>query len=237
MTAPHVPVRPALRVRTAHVFALALSLFVPLAGFAGAAAPVAAEEAVAQTSEQSYVSSISDRAIKILTDKVLDGQQREKSFHDLILANIAIDRIAPFALGRYAQAMRSSGHYEEYVQLFGEYIARVYAARLAGYSGEHLKVDRSIPHGEKDFVVFSTILPGAEGGDPIAVNWRLEKSGDSFKIVDVQVVGAWMSIEQQSQFASIISNNNRDVSKLLDYLRDQTSGTATPTPPTGATPK
>ena len=119
--------------------------------------------------------------------------------------------------------MRASGRYDEYVTLFSEYIAKVYAARLSGYSGEQLKVDHSTPHGASDFLVYSTIMPGRDGGDAVPVNWRLERSADGkFRIVDVQVIGAWMSIEQQSQFASVISNNNRDVTKLLDYLRQQT---------------
>lgn len=238
MTAPHALARPVLKVRPSRAFAFLLMSLMALAALARPA--FAATEA---TPEQAYVTSISDRAIKILTDKSLDKATRDKTFQTLILDNIALERIAPFALGRYAAAMRASGRYDEYSSLFGQYIARVYAARLNGYSGQHLQVDKSTVY-SSDFVVYSTIQPGAEGGDPIAVNWRLERNGETFRIVDVQVIGAWMSIEQRDQFASIISNNNRDVLKLLDYLRQQTAEGAPPPPaantannnaPTGAT--
>lgn len=212
MTAPDFSARllPSILAR------LALGLVVLLAG--SGVVPARAE-----TPEEAYVGTLTDQAIKILTDRTLDKQGRYDAFHTLILNNIDLNRIAAFALGRYAGAMRASGRYDEYKTLFGDYIARVYAARLSGYSGEHLKLQRTLPHGSSDVIVFSVIQPGSAGGDPIPVNWRLTRKEGGFKILDVQIIGAWMSIEQQSQFSSIIANNNRDVTKLIDYLREQTS--------------
>lgn len=199
-------------------FFAALALLLPLSTLGPNSAAAAAA-----TREEAYISSISDQAIGILTDKGLDRAGRFQKFHKLILDNIDLDQIAAFALGRYAGAMRSTGRYDEYKGLFGDYIARVYASRLSSYSGEHVKLQKTMSHGNSDTIVFSTIEPGAEGGDPIAVNWRLTERDKQLKIKDVQIVGAWMSIEQQSQFSSIIASNNRDVSKLLDYLKQQTN--------------
>jgi phospholipid transport system substrate-binding protein len=198
-------------------FALAMSGFA-MAGTAPAAAA---------TAEEAYVKHVTDQAIKILTDKSLDQNGRYDAFHTLILDNIALDRIAAFVLGRYAGAMRASGRYDEYQSLFGDYIARVYAARLSGYSGERVEIQRTVPQRPNDILVFSVIQPGKEGGDPVPVNWRITNEGEQYRILDVQVVGAWMSIEQQSQFSSIIANNHRDVTKLIDYLREQ-AGTSLP---------
>jgi ABC-type transporter MlaC component len=213
MTAPD-----AAAVWTRYLRSLLLALALIACGLTAGTAP-----ARAATAEETYVSQLTDQAIKILTDTSLDQKGRYDSFHNLILSNIDLDRIAAFALGRYAGAMRASNHYDEYKLLFGDYIARIYASRLSGYSGEHVKLAKTMPHGANDVIVFSSIEPGKEGGDPISVNWRLTKKDGTLKILDVQIIGAWMSIEQQSQFSSIIANNNRDVTKLLDYLREQTN--------------
>ena len=195
-----------------------IRLLLGLAVLSGLALPCASARA-AEPGE-AYVGQITDNAIQILSDKTMTPEARYQAFHHLILSNTDLDRIAAFALGRYAPAMRASGRYDEYKSLFGDYIARVYASRLSGYSGEKLKIVKSMPHGS-DVVVFSSVQPGAAGGDPIPVNWRLTRIESGFKILDVQIVGAWMSIEQQSQFSSIIANNNRDATKLIDYLRQE----------------
>jgi ABC-type transporter MlaC component len=215
MTAPTAAARILRTAFDPRAFVLAVLLL----GLAFSAAPVRAASA-----EESYVTQLTNQAVKILTDKTLDQKGRYNSFHTLILTNIDLDRIAAFALGRYAGAMRASGRYDEYKSYFGDYIARIYASRLSGYSGEVLKVQKSMLHGTTDVIVFSVIEPGNAGGDPIPVNWRLtKKDNGGFLILDVQIIGAWMSIEQQSQFSSIIANNNRDVTKLIDYLKEQTS--------------
>jgi len=215
---------------------LVLSLTILLGSLALAAVPA---RAATPTPAEAYVDQITDKAITILSDKTLKPEGRYEAFHTLILANIDLDRIAAFALGRYAGAMRASGRYDEYKTLFGDYIARVYASRLSGYSGEKLKILKSMAHGSSDTVVFSTVQPGAAGGDPIPVNWRVTEKDGAQKILDVQIVGAWMSIEQQSQFSSIIANNGRDVTKLIDYLREEVGapleGGANPVP--GPPPK
>lgn len=181
----------------------------------------AASDSTAAVTPEIYVKSLSDQAIAILTNPSLDQQSRYDAFRILIIGNTDLEGIASFALGRYASQMRAANRYDEYLSLFREYIVRIYAARLGGYSGEKLAVSRSVPRGTNEVIVFSRIMPGASGGSPIAVNWRLRKASDGFKVADVQVAGAWMSIEQQDQFTSIISNNNRETTKLIDFLRQQ----------------
>jgi phospholipid transport system substrate-binding protein len=198
-------------------------LIMLLAIGAAAALPVVARAGT----PEAYVKSLSDQAIAILTNSSLDPQARRDEFRMLILENAEVDRIADFALGRYAAQLRATDRYEEYVSLFREYIVRIYAGRLGGYSGERLAVTRSAPGKEaNEVLVFSQILPGRSGGSPIAVNWRLRAVGGSYKVADVQVAGAWMSIEQRDQFTSIIANNNRQTTKIIDFLRQQLASTA-----------
>jgi phospholipid transport system substrate-binding protein len=181
----------------------------------------ASPAATAPEGPEAYVKSLADQAIGILTNTSLDQRARYDAFRVLIVGNTELDKIANFALGRYASQMRAANRYDEYVSLFREYIVRIYAARLGGYSGEQLAVSRSVPRGTDEIIVFSQIMPGRSGGSPIAVNWRLIKTDTGYKIADVQVAGAWMSIEQQDQFTSVITNNNRETTKLIDFLRQQ----------------
>jgi len=69
--------------------------------------------------------------------------------------------------------------------------------------------------------VYSTIQPGRDGGSPISVNWRVVNDQGTYKILDVNIVGAWMSIEQQSQFASIINRNGGKPESIITHLQQQ----------------
>ena len=135
-----------------------------------------------------YVKALADQAIAILTNTSLDQHTRYDAFRVLILGNTELDRIANFALGRYASQMRAANRYDEYVSLFREYIVRIYAARLGGYSGERLAISRSVPRGTNEVIVFSQIMPGPSGGSPVALNWRLRKTDDGYKVADVVAI-------------------------------------------------
>lgn len=179
---------------------------------------------------EDFIQSLSDHAVAINTDPSLDQRARYDAFRVLILGSTDLDQIASFALGRYAGAMHVANRYDEYLSLYREYVVRIYATQLGQYSGEKLVISRSMPHGTNEVIVFSEIEPGASGGSPLAVNWRLRNTEGGYKIVDVQIAGAWMSIEQQDQFTSIIANNNRQMTKLIEFLRQQLASSS----PTGS---
>ncbi len=174
----------------------------------------------AATTPEKFVQSLSDEAIAVLSDSTLDREARYQAFRTLLLGNTDMNGIAGFALGRYAKDMRAANRYDEYLELFKEYIVRIYAARLGQYSGEKLKVSKAIQK-DGDVIVTSRVLSPNSASDPIDVNWRLIPAGDSYKIKDVQIAGLWMAIEQRDQFTSVITNNNRQIQKLIDYLKQQ----------------
>lgn len=210
MTAPPLSTR-AAPART--VTALWAALIVLLAG------AFALPSARAADKPEAFVQALADEAVGILRDETADPQARYGAFRTLILGNTDLDRIAGFVLGRYAGEMRKSERYPEYVQLFREYVVRIYAARLGQYSGEKLIIDRTLQRNATEVIVYSSLDRGAAGGDPIAVNWRLRQNDGALKIIDVQIAGAWMAIEQRDQFTSIINNNKRDPLTLIDFLR------------------
>jgi ABC-type transporter MlaC component len=82
-----------------------------------------------------YVKALADQAIAILTNTSLDQHTRYDAFRVLILGNTELDRIANFALGRYASQMRAANRYDEYVSLFREYIVRIYGSAGIPASG------------------------------------------------------------------------------------------------------
>ncbi|MGZ9020574.1 MAG: MlaC/ttg2D family ABC transporter substrate-binding protein, partial [Rhodoplanes sp.] len=102
--------------------------------------------------------------------------------------------------------------------LFEKLIVVTYVDRFSRYSGEQLKVTRTVGDKESgDTIVYSEISRPA--GEPLHVGWRVRKYGSSFKIVDVSVEGVSMGQTQRSEFSSVIRNNGGSLSALLDEMR------------------
>ena len=49
--------------------------------------------------------------------------------------------------------------------------------------------------------------------------WRVRRSDELFKVVDVMVEGLSMGLTQQKEFSSVIRKNGGKVNGLLDELR------------------
>ncbi len=65
-------------------------------------------------------------------------------------------------------------------------------------------------------VVVRTLVRGK--GDPIELDYRLEKAGESWKIYDVNVLGAWLVQTYQSSFAQEVNASGIDglIAKLVE---------------------
>ena len=71
-----------------------------------------------------------------------------------------------------------------------------------------------------------TVQTVAEGGplrEPLRIAFRLAAGNGGYKIVDVQVEGIWLSVEQRDQFASVLSQNQGDIASLTASLKDRTT--------------
>jgi len=65
-------------------------------------------------------------------------------------------------------------------------------------------------------VVVRTVVKGK--GEPISLDYRLERAGDGWKIYDVNVLGAWLVQTYQSSFAQEVSASGMDglIAKLSE---------------------
>src|SRR3972149_5080414 len=89
-------------------------------------------------------------------------------------------------------------------------IVQTYTSRLEDFSGQKLKVDGSIPAGDRDFIVVSQFVQ--QDGPPVNLEWRVRtKDGGLLRIVDVVVEGVSMSVTQRSDFSAVIQNGGGGV--------------------------
>ena len=131
-----------------------------------------------------------------------------------VMPHVNFARMTASAVGRYwrqATAEQRSQLQEEFKIL----LVRTYSGALSQVNDQqtiHLKPMRSNP--EDTEVVVRTEVRGS--GDPIQLDYRLEKVGGDWKIYDVNVLGVWLVQNYRNSFAQEISANGIDglISKL-----------------------
>lgn len=186
-------------------------------GLALASGPASAKAEEPGHKAELFISGLADQVVEALTMPDISKQEREKRFRVMLSDNFAIKTIARWVLGRHWKKA-SDAEKTEYLKLFEELLIVTYVDRFSSYSGEKLKVVKSLVNNPRDAMVFTEI--GRQGTQPVHVDWRVRtKDSVTFKIIDVLVEGVSMGQTQRSEFASVIRQNGGNVEGLLAELR------------------
>jgi len=164
----------------------------------------------------SFIQSLGEEAIQMLSDKTLSEKDRLIQFRTLLHAGFDMKTIGRFTLGRYS-TRASDAEVEEFQRLFDEYVVQTYASRLGQYSGEKLQIGTARKDESGDILVGSEIVP--REGPQVRVEWRVRGEPGKFKIIDVIVEGVSMAITQRSEFSAVIQRSGGKIDGLISELR------------------
>ncbi len=169
-----------------------------------------------------FVRDFSAQTIGVLADQSLSGAHRKRAFRDLLTAGFDVKAISRFVLGRYWRKATEAER-AEFTGLFEDLIVATYSRKFSDYNGQTLEVDAIREENKKMAAVASRIL--RQGGEPIRIDWRLLRRGESWRIVDVVVEGMSMVLSQRSEYAAIIKRDGGKIEGLLVKLREKTART------------
>jgi phospholipid transport system substrate-binding protein len=188
--------------------------------FAGTAAAQAAKTPDALIKEVS-----SDVLNELKADKTIQAGDIKKVtalVDQKVLPYVNFERMTASAVGRYWR--QATPDQQKRLQAeFKLLLVRTYAGALAQVSQDQeveLKPMRSSP-GDTEVVV-RTEIRGK--GDPIQLDYRLEKAGDSWKIYDVNVLGVWLVENYRNTFAQEIGANG--IEGLIGKLAERNKAAA-----------
>lgn len=100
---------------------------------------------------------------------------------------------------------------------FKTLLMRTYSGALSQLRDQtvQFKALRAAPDDKE--VVVKTVVIGR--GDPISLDYRLEKGSNGWKVYDMNIMGAWLVEAYRNQFANQISQNGID--GLVKFLQDR----------------
>lgn len=169
---------------------------------------------------QALVRAFADQGVQLLQDKEASPAARAERFRALLHEYFALDVIARWVLGRHWSQF-TTDQQAEYLTLFEDLVVYGYIKRFSEYTGEQLRIIRTLADSPSQATVFSEIDRPA-GGQPIRVDWRVGTSREGvFRIIDVVVENVSLGQTWRSDVSATIQQGG-GASGLLDSMRDRT---------------
>lgn len=170
----------------------------------------------------SFVQNLEKEAVASLTDTSKPRADRVDAFRSLFRDKFAVGVIGRWTLGR-SWRKASKDEQKEFLELFEDLMVATYVDRFANYAGDGLKYTKTVAVDENMSTVHTEIVrPEQVDARPISVLWRVGRQGDLYKVLDVVVQGASMSLTLQKEFTAIVRNKG-SVAGLLEELRKKTA--------------
>jgi phospholipid transport system substrate-binding protein len=179
----------------------------------------AASAAQAETSPDALIKQVSTDVLDaVKADKTIqagDVQKVVALVDTKVLPHINFQRMTASAVGRYWR-QATPDQQKRLQEEFKTLLVRTYSGALAQVKDQTvaLKPMRSTPQDTE--VVVRTEVRGK--GDPVQLDYRLEKAGDAWKIYDVNVLGVWLVENYRNSFAQEIGASGIDglIAKLAE---------------------
>ena len=197
---------------------LAVALTFSALSFAGAAMAQEAPDVLVKRISQDVIESAK-------ADKGIQGgnQQRILSLvEEKIIPYVDFDRMTSLAAGRFWREA-TPDQKKQLTAQFRSLLIFTYSGALAQVRDQKIdfKPMRGSPT-DTDVEVRSQVIQPR--GEPIQLNYRMEKLADGWKIYDVNVLGAWLVESYKGTFASEIGRSGMD--GLIKMLTDKNKSLA-----------
>lgn len=181
---------------------------------AAAAVFMMATGAMADQDPKAFVNELGHQAIQVMGPGVSFGQ-RAARFAQLFRADFAIQQIGQFVMGPYSRTA-SAQEREQFLQIFTQSIAEVYAKRLTDYAGEPFWVTGERQQDGETVVSSRVIRPS---GGYVDIEWSLVNEGGQPKISDVKIGGLSMRVQERELFGNLMQQSGGRMDIALVALR------------------
>ena len=190
---------------------------------AGLVISVASAAAMAQTAPDALIRQVSTEVIDTIKgDKALQSGDVSKIIglvDTKVMPHVNFQRMTASAVGRHwrtATPEQQKRLQEEFKTL----LVRTYAGALTQVKDQTVQLKPMRAGAEDTEVVVRTEVKGK--GEPIQLDYRLEKADAGWKIYDVNVLGVWLVEQYRNQFAQDINAGGIDA--LITKLAERNKG-------------
>ena len=122
-----------------------------------------------------------------------------------VAAGYDLPFMAEKILGRHWRELPETDH-ARWTDAFGRLTVATYAERMTGFTGQTFEVLKIEPSQRGTAVVYTQVVTPNEA--PIAINYRMRESGDSWRIIDVYLNGTVSELAlRRSEYAAVLQRD------------------------------
>lgn len=185
--------------------------FLSVATLAFAATHASAQTEPAAGSPEALIKQVSTEVLDaIKADPALktgNVQKVGQLVDTKVMPHVNFQRMTSSAVGRYWR-QASADQQQQLQDQFKMLLIRTYSGALAQVRDQTVQLKPSRNQPSDTETVVRTEVKGS--GDPIQLDYRLEKSTGAWKIYDVNVMGVWLVENYRNSFAQEIGANGID---------------------------
>ena len=206
--------------------AIALSLITATPSFAQA--PQAAANAGANANM-----STPDGLVKFVVEDVMSTIKSDKAIQsgDLRKVNALVDqKILPYSDFQKTTRLSMGRNWSKatpaqqalITQEFKTLLIRIYGGALAQVKDQKIQYKPFRASADDTDVIVRTVVVGK--GEPIQLDYRLEKTGNAWRVYDINILGAWLVESYRNQFNDQVSKGGID--GLIQFLQQRNNSLA-----------
>lgn len=189
------------------------------------AVPLAAKAEAGQPPDAMILSLSSEVLESIRADKAIragDFGRLQKLVNERIVPHVDFDKMTRLAVGRpWRGASPDQRH--ALIEQFQMLLLRTYAGALSRVTDEKVRLRPSRGLDTPTDAVVRTEIYGSQG-DPITLDYRLEKTDSVWLIYDMNILGIWLVENYKTEFASAL--NQGGIEGLIKTLTDKNASLA-----------
>ncbi|HNU09930.1 MAG TPA: ABC transporter substrate-binding protein [Rubrivivax sp.] len=181
--------------------------------------------ALAQATPEAFVAKISAEVLDaVKADPALQSGNIQKIIELVdakVMPSVNFEVMTRSAVGpqwRHATAEQRAKLQAEFKSL----LVRVYSGALTEIKDQTVQITKTLPVPQSTQVVVQSEVRGK--GEPIKLDYRLDKYSDVWKIIDVNVGGIWLVTSYRSQFAPELGKGGID--GLISTLAERNKAAA-----------
>ena len=168
---------------------------------------------------QKFVENISNKALKVITNKKLSDMDKEERLVNIFERSVDTKWVAKFVTGRYWREF-SDEQKKEYLKSYKDFLISSYIPKFKEYTNQKILFDKSTKEDTNDYLVETRITQVNQPS--IKVSYKVKRGDDGkFIVYDIIAEGVSLITTQRSEFTSILSRKNIDY--LIEKLKSKLS--------------
>ncbi len=169
-------------------------------------------------SAKTFIEKVASDVINgiINTDKSRDTKIKE--LRVILTSNLDMDKISKLVLARNWNTA-TEAQKKEFSTVFTSVNVLTWVDRFEEFKGNTIDILNAEPsQKEGQYFVNSSIL---FAGEKTSIAWRVEKSANCFKIIDIVVQGVSMLQTYRTEYNSVIANSANGIDELITLLKNK----------------